>query len=416
MWRIIKNVESILLNKELHLFIIWEKGREHELEILKEIEKLFLIKQTFSITWSPYYVNRNFTRFYGQNLPLGSHKELHCGSGEFKLIIVEDTNPIYENRKTSKGNRTVNVNMFDTKSKLRKLTGGGHKIHGTDNERETKHDIALLIGLSKKDFLIEYSKKENDIKLRQDLVGTNGWKNFDELFYVLNECSEYIVLRNALNINLQYFQKNKGDIDILAKDASEIKYVLGDIDNINQEHLKVDVDKNIILFEVYQCNQNLYDIKFENDLFNSKILTNNIYHPNKELEMYVLLYHALLHKVSFEKKHQERIIERFNQYFDSDKNIEGESLFLLVNYFKEKKYIFIAPNKGYFNFRPEIKCLLQTNKHREYVISKLIKKIILIKLEGRYLQITIFKFIKKLFSLEICLPLFIRFTLHIGLK
>lgn len=404
-----------MLDSELHLFIIWEKGRKHEVEILKEIEKVFLVKQTFSITWSPYYAGRNFTRFYGQSLPKDSHKELHCGSGEFKLIVVEDINPVYEDRKTSKGNRTVNINMFDTKSKVRKITGGGHKVHGTDNERETKHDLVLLIGLSKKDFLVQYVKPRDDIKLRHDLIGTNGWKDFNELFYVLNECSDYIVLRNALNINLKYFQKNKGDIDILAKDASEIKYVLGDVDSIrnHKSHLKVDIDKNIILFEVDQYGSNLFDIKFENDLFNSKILTNNIYHPSKELEMYVLIYHALLYKKSLEEKHKTRILNQYSQYFDKNKNLEKQLLSLLITYFKDNEYRFTTPNYGYFNFRPEIKNLLKINKNREY---KIIKKFVSIKLERRYFQIIIFKFIKKLFSLDIVLPFSIRFKLNIGLK
>jgi hypothetical protein len=154
-------------NHELHLFIIWEKGRSNELEIIDDIQKKFTIVKTFSITWSPYLAGSNFTRFYGENLPKDSFKEVHCGSGEFKLIVVVDTNPIYENRPTSKGIRLVNTNMFDAKQVYRKLTNGGHKIHATDNIAEVKHDLTLLTGLSIDDFLKRYLNSDtNDVVLQ----------------------------------------------------------------------------------------------------------------------------------------------------------------------------------------------------------------------------------------------------------
>ena len=37
---------------EIHIFIIWEKAREKEAEILLDIKKNFSILQTFEINWS----------------------------------------------------------------------------------------------------------------------------------------------------------------------------------------------------------------------------------------------------------------------------------------------------------------------------------------------------------------------------
>ena len=49
---------------ELHLFIIWEKGRHLEKEITDDILKHFFIIQTIDILWSQEKVNNNFSRFY----------------------------------------------------------------------------------------------------------------------------------------------------------------------------------------------------------------------------------------------------------------------------------------------------------------------------------------------------------------
>jgi len=406
------------MQDELHLFIIWETARNIEDKILEEINQNFEIKQTFSITWSPYQVSRNFTRFYGQSLPRNSHKELHCGYGEFRLIIVNDTNPIYQERKTSKGHKIVNINMFDTKTRLRKMTDGGHKIHGTDTEKETKHDLVLLIGLSTLDFKQEYIERKNDIKLKQDLIGTNGWNSFNELFYVLNECSEYVILRNSENINLKYFMHNTGDIDILSKDASEIAYVLGDIDSIENKskHLKIDIDKHIILFEVDQSGCNLFDVNFENSLFNNKVKTNGIWHLNEELEMYALIYHALLYKEFFQEKHKKRILIKYKQFIIDTENLEQELLMKLINFFKKHEYKFIAPNDGYFNFRSQIKPILAVNKMRDSFIIKVLKSFIVISRDQRYMKIIILKLLNKLIILEIKLPFSFSIGLNIGYK
>ena len=59
---------------------------------------------------------------------------------QFNLYIIKDLNPVYDYRKTSKGNRLVNIHMFDTKQSLRKVAGG-YNIHATDNIQETKDNL-----------------------------------------------------------------------------------------------------------------------------------------------------------------------------------------------------------------------------------------------------------------------------------
>jgi len=389
---------------EIQLFVIWSKGRYAEEEIFKDIASKFEIIQTFSITWSPYLVHKNFTRFYDTKLPSNSQKETHAGRGEFKLIVVRDKEPNYDYRITSKGRFFVNTRMFDSKAKYRKLTGGGHKIHSTNDKLELKHDIVMLLSLSLNDFLKKYDKPNEvniDVALTQDLPGTNGWKSFDELFYILNECDEYIVLRNSNNISLQYYQKNKGDIDLLVKDRNRCQYLLGDLsclDSETKDDSKVSVDNKVVLFELYEAGQNLFDTKYENYLFKNKVLKNSIYCLPNELEFYTLIYHALFFHKNLSDKHFDRITVQMKKIKELQSlEVTQDSLVsLLLDFFSKIECSFIAPNDSsiYFNFNL-IKggSLLIRNKKRSSTFRIYLSKIIRIKSFKKYTKVTFFSFL-----------------------
>jgi hypothetical protein len=406
--------KNLLMIAEIHLFIFWEKARYKESKLLDIVESKFTIIQTFSITWSPYNVGRNFTRFYGQNLPDNSEKELHCGGGAFKVVVVRDENPIYQFRDTSKGKRKVNINTFDAKVGLREITGGGHKIHGTDSVSETKHSIALLFGLSLEEFLTRHKGKVEDVELQQDLIGTNGWNSFNELFHVLNQCSDYVVMRNHENINLEYFKNSTGDIDLLSKDATETKYILGDLKNILNEHLKVDVNKAVILFEVYQANENLFDKKWEQNIFKSKQNSKTIYHPNVINEMYMLIYHALFFKRNLEKKHIDTIQNKYQHIFNGKKSTEKEIICALKNFLNDKRYAILPPDNGYFNFRDDFNEFYNENKKRKSKWGRAWKKVISISYRHKYISINFLMPVRKLLVAEITIPYLWKIVVTVG--
>jgi len=413
------------MEQEIHLFIIWENGRVHEKAVLDDIKLNFEIMKVYGITWSPYQVANNFTRFYGEKLPKNSHKAQHCGSGEFLLIIVRDNNPRYEKRDTSKGIKLVNSNMFDAKARYREITGGGHRIHSTNDIKELRHDLVLLLGISLADFEKEHASQNdtNDVVLlKKDLSGTNGWVNFDELFYVLNECCEYLVLRNVENVNLEYFSKNKGDVDLLVKDREETLYVLGDLESIdkNAGHMHVDVSKQLILFEVYETRQNLFPEEFERELFESKKMMGSIYHPNEMLTFLGLVYHAFILNRNLSKKHKYRLItfaERLKIF--SDKSIDESTLFQsLIDYFVIKGYGFIPPNDNtiYFNKRKEILGSFQRNPKRKSLLSLKLSKVIKYSQNRRRIIFTVLSPFRNIFSMKINLPRMYSIVILVGTK
>ena len=114
------------MNKELHLLIIWEKGRNKEKEILDNISNNFELVEIYKIKWD----KKNFQKslsFLWFKFTTEIKKELHCRNGEFITVTFFDKQPRYEYVETSRGTEKVNINIFKIKNKFRLLTGGGTK-------------------------------------------------------------------------------------------------------------------------------------------------------------------------------------------------------------------------------------------------------------------------------------------------
>ena len=169
---------------ELHLMITWERGRYRQKKIFADIQKRCKILECYEVEWSDDTVANNFTRFYGVNLPDGSGKEQDVGRGKFLLLLLLNENPVYEVRLTSRGEERVNTVLFDAKMLYRSWTGGGCKIHATNNPKETDHDLSLLLGINYIDYMKVAPKEWNgEIKpLRRDLSGAHGWESLKDFF------------------------------------------------------------------------------------------------------------------------------------------------------------------------------------------------------------------------------------------
>ena len=214
---------------EMHLLIIWERGRYQQEKIIEDLKNQFKILDVYEIEWTSKKVASNFTRFYGVKLPNRSFKEKECGRGPFLLFILWDENPIYEKRQTSHGDETVNVKMFDSKTKYRKWTGGGHKIHATNSPEETNHDITLLLGKNYEDYLKELSKKEwdgNFRPLKRDITGAYGWETITHFFYVINNTLRYVVLRGDENLYSDGNSEEHADVDLLVENYKNAIFLM----------------------------------------------------------------------------------------------------------------------------------------------------------------------------------------------
>ncbi len=341
------------VNGEVHLFIIWENAREKQSKILGDIEKKFRILDVFDVSWSDKNFSSNLTRFYGQKLPNRSFKEKHCGKGPFLLVVVYDNDPIYENRTTSKGIARVNVRMFDCKELYRSWTGGGHKIHATNDIDETHHDLVLLMGRKAEIYLSSNdSFWDNTIKsLQLDLVGADGWGSLADFFYVLNNTINYVVLRNFDELPNHHINDIHGDIDLLTDDYATLCYVSNATKVFNKSyrvHYVTSIGMDTIYFDFRHVGDGYYDEKWQRNILLTRIYKEQeIFVPNDDNHFFSLLYHAAVHKPRIADDYVDKLLNLSNGL---GKNISPVSFkdadwlcISLETFLNEKDYVFTDP-------------------------------------------------------------------------
>ncbi len=337
------------MEQELHLFIIWENARNKQDEIIADIKQNFKIINIYEMYWNKENFSNNLSRFYGTNLPKGCGKEVHCGVGKFLLIIVKDINPKYEERATSKGPKIVNINMFDKKEQYRELTGGGHKVHATNNEIETNHDLTLLLGKNVKDYLKENPDEwDNKIKsINSNLIGSKKWNTVSEMFYVLNNCTNYAILRNYESLPDEIYNNDHNDIDLICESLEDVAYILNATPVFEEEyrvHYKTEVENRIAYFDLRHIGDNYYCKEIE-----EKILKNRTYNQkgfytlNKEDYFYTLLYHALIQKNEFKEDYKEKLVELDLEKRVQKNTTQREYVNILKNWLEQNNYIITDP-------------------------------------------------------------------------
>lgn len=286
---------------ELHLFVIWERGRHLEKEIIDDIHKNFSILQTIDITWSQENIRDNFSRFYGVNLPVGINKQEQCGGGEFRMLIVEDPDPKYDMRETSHGKEYVNTRMFDAKSRYRQWIGGPSKVHATNNSKEFNHDLTLLIGINSHDFQAHLSSIEPYVKLQRDVAGAHGWESIEQLFYVLNNTIDYVILRGTDGLKAHAFSDSHRDCDLLVSNVTNAQYIINGttLKGPQRPHEAVTINGYTYYIDLWGWDRYYFDIHWCKEMLDTKKESNGYYILDDTNNFYSLLYHCLITKNRF---------------------------------------------------------------------------------------------------------------------
>ena len=211
---------------------------------------------------------------------------------------------------TSKGPAVVNVDMFDSKEMYRHLTGGGHMIHGTNSDRELRHDLVLLTGYSKEDYL-ELSRKTGSMLTMPfgPMPGERTWDSMEQVLYVLNETVDHVVLRNFQGLHSDYDRSVHGDVDILTSNRYLAKLALNAKPTHRSkrrvQHL-VKIGGGGTFFDIRYVGDNYYCKKWEKDILAAKYLSEDgYYRPSDEDYAYSLLYHALVQKPAIADDYRE---------------------------------------------------------------------------------------------------------------
>lgn len=339
----------------IHILIIWSNALEKKEEILNDLNVSFSVMRVINVQWDEDLFLKNLFVFYAhsqRHLSEKQYNELligkmqHCGNKPFCLVVFEDKEPLMEFRKTSSGMAIVNVNVFDKKEKYRNLTGGGHKIHTSNDEWETNKDLTVLFGKNTKDF--ERWINENDFDVyNHNCIGVNGFNSIEQLFYLLNNTIKYCVLRNHECLPNNYTVEGHGDIDLLVENKNYIKYLTlaRDVYNLSYRvyHI-INIAGKDIPFDFRYVGDNYYDNRWENKILsNRQFLSKGFYVPSKEDQFYSLLYHAYIQKRAvaddYIPKLQFYAKSISVNYFPSIKN----SVSLLDDYLKKNDYEYVRP-------------------------------------------------------------------------
>ncbi len=287
---------------EKHLVITWPNCGSNQIELAKIIHEKFEVLRVISGEWTESNAELNYSRFYQQNLSGNLETISHKGIGKFQIYIVLDSQPSYGFRETSRGFEFVNINIFSLKSRLREMTLGGHKVHSTNSFKEFRRDVAMLWG-------IDVSKTEDfENLIPENMVGTfgsEGFKNIEDAFLLLNSCTDYLVLRNYEEI-LDLEKSLHPDIDLLVSNVERARLVLN-AEPISMESYRVNFKNNVngneTHWDLRSPADKYMDYHWAIELMNSRTeirldkLNLTIFGLNDLDYYFSLAYHALVHKM-----------------------------------------------------------------------------------------------------------------------
>ena len=290
-------------HSELHLVVLWEKARECEAKILDDIANHVEIVAKVELSW-PGDATECYGRFYGAKLREAAGKTLVCGAGPFLVVVVRDAKPRYGWRETSRGSEFVNLRLFAMKSRYRAWTGGGHRVHTTNSQEETRRDIYLLTGRTAEEWSSGVPSAPFDV-----LPGRGGWASLRDLFVALGETMPYVVLRNSEMLPDSFDPSLHGDIDILVRDADECAGILGArrvFADPNRVHYEVQVAGKGVRFDFRFVGDGYYDARWERSMLANGVVSGGVRRPSPEDAFYALVYHALFQKMAIAPDYRDK--------------------------------------------------------------------------------------------------------------
>jgi predicted Ser/Thr protein kinase len=289
---------------EPHCFVLWNAS-EHPL-IQKKLESKFIVLR--DIVYFPNIITRvspNREAFFNQfywGRPGASKKGSHGYKGQtpFILYFVLDENPRYETRTNPfRGTQeTVNVNVFDLKTKLR----GGRTsfLHGSDSIQECLDNLDAL------SIYAEGVPKSYWLRWRPKFA------SMADFFDHLNNTAglNYVVLRNFDDL-VENRANSKSDIDILVNDFYLFKRESGAIGYKHKRSYRpgpaheyggykvaahISIGGQEIPVDIRYVGDNYYCEQWEKDMLANPVKLGPLFIPDPANLFYSLLYHVLVHK------------------------------------------------------------------------------------------------------------------------
>lgn len=333
-------------NREYACFAIWEEGRAKEEDVIEDLRKRFDIVADFMIHWSEKHYRRNIQRLYQRpsiHSEPGYDKKI--GKPPFRFVVVEDKNPTYAWMRSVSGViEPSNRNIVQKKYEFRSWYESKYQIHSSNNIGEFYFQAILILG----EELLYESIRSRDSGLKiinKDLEGAEGWKDWNELFKVLNFCSNYLVLRNFDHLPKD---ASEGDVDFLCDNYQLLASAANIYQNTGRAYKGVvEVSGASVPIDIRFVGDGYYPAAWQKDMLKRRALSDSMYVPSIDDYFFSILYHCKIHKKTLSQEYQvllQDLAERmgFGWFLDVDLDNDemvGEMLngyMCFNNYFYEK--------------------------------------------------------------------------------
>ena len=294
---------------EGHLLVFWRWPADGLENILDRIRERFEINRVVHLYWTEERIVDNFQRFYAMISGHAYQKFTEAGVLPFLLVLVTDHNPVYEYRiAAGSGFKKVNVHSFDLKQALRRQ--GRTSLHTTNTPREFRRDLMYLMGQGAPN----YHPPPWDGKIEEihrDVIGADGWRSLAEVFSVLNEAVDYVVLRNFEKLPDEHRYGKHGDIDLLVEDVDAGNRAASILNKERRGHTMVAGKK--VYFDFRSVEDFYYDPEWCRRILRDKVMIRGFYAPNMENYFFSLLYHGHVQKPKIAEDYIPRLMAMSKQ-------------------------------------------------------------------------------------------------------
>jgi hypothetical protein len=130
-----------------------------------------------------------------------------------------------------------------------------------------------------------------------DILGAEGWKDFEEFITVADVCADWLVLRNFEYLPNEFFENDK-DVDVLCRDIDVFSQTM----NCTKRSWGIAayetvIDKRVVPIDIRFVGDGYYDTVWESAMLDDRVLHRDIVPRMGDVDyFYSLLYHAKIQK------------------------------------------------------------------------------------------------------------------------
>ena len=332
---------------ELYLVIFWENSNI-DINKAKEIIKKYHLHSELTSGVINSNNQLDFIRqLYYESITNFKEKLQRVGCNNILVGIIKDNQPKYKICHTTRGFQKINTNILNLKKKLRSISKVNDGVHISDSKRESKHNLYLC-------FSKKYDELLNDDK--PIIFYPKKFSTFKDVLSLMNESIDYVIQRNFHGLEDSAHPKHT-DIDLLVtKTAAAVRLINAKpaTNDSTRKKFKVELNQTTYYVEIRDVYENYYDpIWALNILQNKNLSVNEDYFvPSVEDQIYMLAYHALLHKYDLKDDYLKQLQDLTKNNTDRPLNTWDDILFSLQRFLQKKEYRITIPEDKTVKINP----------------------------------------------------------------